>query len=80
MIYTSDRSVRDELADWKEGEGADTHRHRALVCFVIRIRKQDRNRAHEWIKKWNELHAGSRLERDVMAQWELGNRGEWIET
>ena len=76
MIYTSDRSVRDELADWVEGEGTDQSRHRHLVRFVIRMRLRDRNHAHEWIKKWNLLHPGSRLESDVVEQWIRGNRGE----
>jgi len=71
----------------KEGEGDDEHRHRCLVRYVIRWRMKDRDAVHKWLKGytdndgrwkkgWNELHTGSILERDLINQWKLGNRGE----
>ena len=60
-----------------EGEGADQER------------LKDRNAAHRFLngytddkkrKGWNEMHPTSILDRDVKAQWALGNRGgdkEW---
>ena len=74
-----------------EGEGADEHRHRCLVRWVIKKRIEDRDAAYRWLngyhdntgkhhKGWNELHPNSRLERDVRDQWAKGNRGndgEW---
>ena len=70
-----------------EGEGADEHRHRCLVRWVIQRRIADRGGAYRWlrghvdnlgrrIKGWNDLHPGSRLEQDVRDQWAKGNRGE----
>ena len=74
-----------------EGEGDDEHRHRCLVRYVIQLRLEDRNAAHQWLygyrdgigklhKGWNELHPESKLDEDVKQQWKLGNRGttgEW---
>lgn len=73
--------------DWHEGEGDDEHRHRCLVRGIIKMRIQDRQKAHVWlnggvdgtgkrVKGWNELHPGSILERDIRNQWAKGNRGE----
>jgi len=76
-----------------EGEGEDAFRHQCLVRWVIKRRLQDRASAHNWLKGytdsdgkyhkgWNELHPGSRLEKDVRIQWMLGNRGadhDWRE-
>jgi len=70
-----------------EGQGEDEHRHRCLVREIIRMRMQDRAKAHRWLnggtdnagkyhKGWNELHPRSILERDVRDQWSKGNRGE----
>jgi hypothetical protein len=37
---------------------------------------ENRSGAHEWLKKWNTLHPNSKLEQDVLDQWQKGNRGE----
>ena len=58
-----------------EGEGDDTYRHQCLVRWVITARLEDRATAHKFLHKWKETHKDSRLERDVVAQWERGNRG-----
>lgn len=70
-----------------EGEGEDAYRHQCLVRWLIRMRQKDRNEAHRWlngytnedgrwVKGWNQLHPGSRLEQDTRDQWAKGNRGE----
>ena len=67
--------------------------HRSLVREIIRMRIQDRDKAHKWLNgylnsadKWvkgfNELHPESTLNADIYKQWRLGNRGrigEWYE-
>ena len=69
-------SGKQKIWNKGEGQGEDEHRHRCLVRHVIRMRMQDRQRAHAWLnggtdatgrnhKGWNELHPGSILERDV---------------
>ena len=68
--------VYEKLKNWREGEGDDQDRHRCLVRWVIRMRIKDRDHAHRWLLGWNEKHRGSILERDVVAQWKKGNRGE----
>lgn len=60
----------------KEGEGPDAFRHQCLVRWVIKKRIEDRTGAHEWMKLWNKNHPNSILERDVLRQWNLGNRAE----
>ena len=74
-----------------EGVGADEYRHQCLVRHVINMRLKDRNAAHRFLnghtdalkkyhRGWNEMHNGSRLDKDVRDQWTLGNRagaGEW---
>ena len=72
----SDDALLRKLKEWKEGEGEDQSRHRHLVAWVIRMRLNDRDRAHKWMQGWNEKHPGSILERDVLDQWKRGNRGE----
>ena len=72
--------LNEKLANWKEGEGDDQERHRCLVRTTIRMRIQDRDKAHEWLRGWNEKHPGSILERDIIDQWKKGNQGnegEW---
>ena len=59
-----------------EGEGGDTYRHQCLVRWVIRKRINDRQGAFEWLEKWDQMHKGSRLRKDVYDQWKWGNRGE----
>jgi hypothetical protein len=67
--------------------------HQSLVREIIRMRIQDRDKAHKWLNgylnsadKWvkgfNELHPESTLNADIHKQWRLGNRGrigEWYE-
>jgi hypothetical protein len=71
-----DVDIYEKYRNWKEGEGDDQSRHRHLVNWVIRMRIADRDKTHKWLQKWNELHPQSILERDVVLQWKLGNRGE----
>lgn len=71
-----DEGLEQKLKSWKEGEGDDQSRHRHLVCWVIRMRLNDRDKAVKWLQGWNEKHPGSILERDVLSQWNKGNRGE----
>ena len=70
----------------EDGQGSDEYPHRSLVRQDIRRRVTDRELAHQllkgwtkdgkWVPGWNERHPQSILERDVRAQWKLGNRGE----
>ena len=67
--------------------------HQSLVREIIRMRIKDRDKAHKWlngylgaddkwIKGWNDLHPESTLNKDIITQWNLGNRGrigEWYE-
>jgi hypothetical protein len=65
----------------------EVHRHRCLVRYVIKLRMQDRNSAHQFLhgglidskgrrlRGWNAAHPESNLEVDVREQWRLGNRG-----
>lgn len=83
--------MSDLFTRWGEGEGEDEFRHRCLVRAILKMRLQDRQKAHVWInggfnrvgksvKGWNEMHPGSILERDIRDQWDKGNRGsdgEW---
>lgn len=54
------------------------YRHQCEVRMVIQWRRQDRNKALDYlegVKKKRGLPAGEMLERDVLRQWQLGNRG-----
>ena len=68
--------LEEKIRNWKEGEGDDQERHRHLVRWVIRLRIEDRTKAHNWLQGWNEKHPGSILESDVVKQWKKGNKGE----
>ena len=79
--------MSDLFTKWEEGKGEDEFRHRCLVRAIIKMRVQDRQKAHDWLhggfdrngkhnKGWNALHTGSILERDIRDQWSKGNRGE----
>ena len=61
---------------FKEGEGDDEHRHRCLVRWLIQVRLQDRDKAKQWIQEWQQKHEESKLQQDVLEQWNKGNRGE----
>ena len=68
--------MRERDKVWKEGEGDDEHRHRCLVRWVIQTRLKDRDKAMKWLYDWQNKHNGSVLQRDVLEQWQKGNRGE----
>ena len=56
--------------------------YQCLVRDVIKKRLKDRSLAHKFLHGWNENHKGSKLQEDVMYQWNKGNRGkdgEWYE-
>jgi hypothetical protein len=68
------------INEFLEGQGDDQRRHRGLVNWVIRMRIEDRNRAHGFLERWQARHPWSNLKKDVMDQWSKGNRGEgWYE-
>jgi len=50
--------------------------HHCLVREVIRMRIQDRDKAHEFLRMWEKNHDDYELRALVKAEWELGNRGE----
>lgn len=55
------------------------YRHQCEVRQVIKWRREDRNRAINYldgVKKKRGQAAGEELERDVITQWTLGNRGK----
>ena len=57
---------------------SEEYRHQCEVRTVIRWRREDRNKAHEYleaVKKKRKEEAGQHLERDVRDQWSKGNRG-----
>jgi len=67
--------------------------HQSLVREIIRMRIQDRDKAHrwlngylnsadKWVKGFNELHPESTLNADIIDQWKKGSRGrpgEWYD-
>lgn len=71
--------VYEYYKNWKEGQGDDQARHRHLVNTTIRMRIEDRDKAHKWLRGWNDLHPWSRLEQDVIDQWKKGNKGNYGE-
>ena len=55
------------------------YRHQCEVRQVIKWRREDRNKAIDYleaVKKKRGQSAGDELERDVITQWQLGNRGK----
>lgn len=57
---------------------SEEYRHQCEVRTVIRWRREDRNKAHDYleaVKKKRGEKAGQELERDVRDQWTKGNRG-----
>jgi hypothetical protein len=61
-------------------------KYQCLVREVIRMRIADRAKAWrwlkgyfgedgKWVKGWNDLHPESNLLKDVIDQWNKGNRG-----
>jgi len=68
----------------------EEHKYRCLVRWVIKYRMENRDAAHKWLrggvdekniyrKGWMEVRPDSPLEKDVINQWKLGNRGEYGE-
>jgi len=61
-------------------------KYQCLVREVIRMRIADRAKTWrwfkghtgdngQWVKGWNEMHPESNLLKDVIDQWNKGNRG-----
>lgn len=56
--------------------------YQCLVRDVIKKRIADRDKAFEFLSRWEIRHENSKLREDVMFQWSKGNRGkegEWYE-
>jgi hypothetical protein len=71
-----------------KSEEEERYKYQCLVRHVIKMRIHNRDGAYKWLngytdsygkykKGWNELHPDSTLEKDVRAEWALGNRGEF---
>lgn len=68
-------------------ESEELFRHQCLVREVIRMRIRDRAHAWRWlkgyegergwVKGWVDMHPESTLLKDVVDQWNKGNRGEF---
>ena len=48
----------------------------SLVREVIRMRLEDRNKAHDFLRMWEKNHNDTKLRADVKDQWTKGNRGQ----
>jgi hypothetical protein len=60
----------------------EVERHRCEVRYVIALRIKSRDEAMEYLKKVKEKRKTNKLEKDVIEQWNRGNRGakgEWYE-
>lgn len=58
---------------------SEEYRHQCEVRQVIKWRREDRNKAIDYlesVKKKRGGGSGEKLERDVLTQWKLGNRGK----
>ena len=56
--------------------------YQCLVRDVIKKRIADRDKAFEFLGRWEIHHKNSKLREDVLYQWTKGNRGkdgEWYE-
>lgn len=56
--------------------------HQCLVREVIKMRREDRVKAWDFIEGYMAKHPTSTLKNDVFKQWEKGNRGlagDWKE-
>jgi hypothetical protein len=63
-------------------EDLEVERHRCEVRYVIALRIKSRDEAMEYLKKVKEKRKTNKLEKDVIEQWNRGNRGakgEWYE-
>ena len=52
------------------------HMHQCLVRHVIRWRIKDEKAAKAFLARWMGKRPDSTLQRDVVRQWNLKNRGE----
>ena len=56
--------------------------YQCLVRDVIKKRIADRDKAFEFLGRWEIHHPKSKLREDVLYQWQRGNRGkegEWYD-
>ena len=56
--------------------------YHGLVRDVIKKRIADRDKAFEFLGRWEMHHPDSKLREDVLYQWQRGNRGkegEWYD-
>jgi hypothetical protein len=56
--------------------------YQCLVRDVIKKRIADRDKAFEFLGRWEIHHPNSKLREDVLYQWQRGNRGkegEWYD-
>jgi hypothetical protein len=53
--------------------------HQSLVREVIRMRIEDRDKAHEFLRMWEKNHDDNQLRALVKSQWDKGNRGQYGE-
>ena len=56
--------------------------YQCLVRDVIKKRIADRDKAFEFLGRWEIHHKDSKLREDVLYQWQRGNRGkegEWYD-
>lgn len=56
--------------------------YQCLVRDVIKKRIADRDKAFEFLGRWEIHHPDSKLREDVLYQWQRGNRGkegEWYD-
>ncbi len=56
--------------------------YQCLVRDVIKKRLADRDKAFEFMGRWEMRHPDSKLREDVKYQWSKGNRGkegEWYD-
>ena len=56
--------------------------YQCLVRDVIKKRIADRDKAFEFLGRWEMHHPDSKLREDVLYQWQRGNRGkegEWYD-
>jgi hypothetical protein len=60
----------------------EVERHRCEIRYVIALRIKSRDEAMEYLSKAREKRKTNKLEKDVIDQWNRGNRGakgEWYE-
>lgn len=65
-----------------KGNCSKEYLYQCLVRDVIKKRIADRDKAFEFLGRWDMHHDNSTLREDVMKQWAKGNRGrkdEWYE-